>query len=705
MNSNTIEGVFTYTLYKSNNYMVSSFLCDEGKITVTGPSVEWKKNDKYILSGDYVEHPKYGFQFSYIKFEKLLPKKDKEIISFLSSDTFEGIGKKTAQKIFEVYGENVLEILKENPQLIQDLDLTKKQKDAIIIGFESLNDPKNETIFKLIEGGFTFDDASLIYDKYKTKTNDILNNNPYKFYLDIYGISFNKIIEFTKDREFESKRVKFIEAYLVYLVKEMTFQKGDTYVLYEELENVYLKNIQDGFFDESLNLGIKDHYLIQEENRIYIFNEYYDEILIGKYLNNIKSDLKVEKEQIRDALKNLSNIYSIKYDEKQIEAIKKFFNFDVSIITGGPGTGKTTIVKSLVSIFKEYLPFNNIIVVAPTGRAAKRISEICDVESKTIHSLLKWNKETNTFAFDNDNPLLYDAIIIDEFSMVDNFLFASLLRASENVSKICLIGDDNQLPSIRQGNLLEDIIDKNIFPITRLKDNHRQTKGSEIIQLVNDIKNNKVNIDKYKTDVHFIENNDSNKLISLIDNDIFNGYDFNDIQVLAPVYKGALGIDNLNSILQNYFNPESSEKTEKVIGNRLFRLHDKILQLKNRPLDDVYNGDIGELIEINEKEKYFLIDFSNTLVYYNFDDLQDISLAYCMSVHKAQGSEYKIVYVVLSSLSKYMLSKKLLYTALSRAKEKLVILGNRELFLYGISKISEKRKTTLKERLDEQKEN
>ena len=351
-------------------------------------------------------------------------------------------------------------------------------------------------------------------------------------------------------------------------------------------------------------------------------------------------------------------------------------------------------------MFKDYFPYNNLIVVAPTGRAAKRINEICDVEAKTIHSLLRWNLETNTFVYNIDNPILYDTIIIDEFSMVDNNLFASLLKACKNVKKICVIGDDNQLPSIKPGYVLNDLIESNKFVVTHLISNYRQSSGSEIISLSNDIINNDIDLSRYNSDIKFFDvKKDNFNLIDMINDDLNNGFSLDEIQVLAPMYKGEWGIDNLNIQLQNTFNPKDKDKNEKPYGQYIFREKDKILQLKNRPMDDVYNGDIGILENIDLKEKSILVNYNGIYCFYNYEELIELSLAYAMSVHKSQGSEYQVVYFIISRNNLHMLNKKLIYTAISRAKVKLTIIGEESIFIQGINHSMKKRNTSLVEKL------
>lgn len=696
-----IEGEFTHSIFKSDNYMVNRFKTDDGTIIVTGPFFEYERHQKYILSGKYIDHPRYGFQFSMLTIEKYLPSQKEEILSFLKSKAFKGIGKKTAEKIYEYFGNDTLNILKEDPSRINELNLTNKQLVSLQEGFENLNDPENEILFYLVSNGFNNNDAHKIFSRFKLATKEVANDNPFKFYNDIYGISFEKVKNFASKIEFEDSNNKYREAFLIFVLTEYTFNSGDIYVTYDDLID-YLNRYYGGIdnIDEIIDKAIDNHYIYIDGDKLYLYNDYKDEEFIGDYLKLFNSNEEIDEKRFNYLIENVENDLAINYDNKQKEAIYNFFSNNISLIVGGPGTGKTTIVRGMVEMFKEYYPYSHMIVVAPTGRAAKRINEICNCESKTIHSLLKWNKDTNTFAYDIDNPIIYDALIIDEFSMVDNSLFASLLKASRHVKKICIIGDDNQLPSIRPGNLLHDFIKSDIFVTCKLNTNYRQSKGNEIISLANDIIDNNVDLSRYHNDIYYYHPKNNNfDLISLIKEDIDNGYSLDEIQVLTPMYKGNFGIDNLNALLQNTFNPRDINKNEKKVGNTIFRENDKILQLKNRPNDDVYNGDIGILEEINEKEKYLLVNYQGIYVFYQFDELQDITLAYAMSVHKAQGSEYQIVYFIISPNNINMLNKNLIYTAISRSKYKLVIIGSESLFKQGVTRNMRNRNTTLLERL------
>ena len=693
-----LDGIFVYTVYKSANYMVSKFEISNGDIiTVTGQSFDYEPYNKYTISGEYVTHPKYGYQFNMFGISKYVPTKKEDIIRFLSGPSFKGFGKKAALKVYEYLGDNALNVLKNDRSVLENIKLTNKQFEAINRGLDNFGDDVSDTLYTLISAGFTSSEAKKIFNYFKEDTAFVFKDNPYKFYLDVYGISFIRLNNIVKDNEFENKEIKFKEAYLVYIFKEISFRNGDIYLYKDEFKMFYTRKYND--FDEILDICLNDKYLTCIDDHFYLTSDYLNEKYIAKSLMSYREELNIDHLNIEVAIKDNESYFDIKYDDKQKEAISSFFKEKISLIIGGPGTGKTTLITSLVNIFKDYFPYNNIIVVAPTGRAAKRINEISNIESKTIHSLLKWNKDDDSFIHNEDNPILYDCLIIDEFSMVDSNLFCSLLKASSYVKKICIIGDDKQLPPIRQGDVLRDLINSNKFKITYLDTNHRQKEGSDIIELSSDINNNMVDFNKYKNDISFIDINNLtiDDIVNIIDEDKDNL----NVQVLAPMYKNEFGIDNLNNHLQDYFNPKDKDKKEKTYGKYTYRENDKILELKNRPTDDVYNGDIGVLKEIDEIEKCFYVDYQGVGVFYNYDDLNDISLAYALSVHKAQGSEYQNVYFIFDRSQRHMLYKKLIYTAITRAKKKLVIIGDKNVFVEALNKDIKERKTSLGVWLDE----
>lgn len=679
--------------------MVSKFETDDDSITVTGPSFDYVKNQKYILKGDFIDHPKYGFQFQYSLVEKHIPSKKTEIIHFLSSDLFKGVGKKTATKIYDLLGDEAITKIKNDFSILEEIGIKGNTCKNIIDGFIRMDEGDNNAIFTLISNGYSNKEARLIYRYYKEDTLTVLYSNPFLFYLNAYGIPFKKVLENSRNLNIENLENYFKEAYIVYLFKEKSFETGDLYLKTDEFRNKYDKEYDD--FDEYLSLCLEHEYLYNDNGDIYLTNEYHDEFYIANYLNTNKETLILDDKTLDLAINDIQLKESITFDDTQIEAIKSFFKESMSLIIGGPGTGKTTIIKAIVSIYNEYFFSNTLMVLAPTGRAAKRVSEMNDVPSKTIHSLLKWDKETNSFSFNEDNPILFDTLIIDEFSMVDNGLFAALLKASTYVKKICLIGDANQLPSIRQGNLLEDLIDSNKFKVTNLKYNHRQKNGNDIISLANGIIEDNIDFDSYnKDDVRFVDINTVDKMmiIKSISSMLNNGLELNDIQLLSPMYRGEYGIDSLNLLMQEAFNPIIINDNKHIRG--LYRLNDKVLQLKNRPSDDVYNGDIGKLVEIDNDSNNLIVNYQDTLVYYPFDDLSDLTLAYTLSVHKSQGSEYNTVFLIISKQHRHMLSKKLIYTAITRCKKHLIIIGDKDSFIKGIHTENLRRKTKLVDRLN-----
>ena len=398
MESNeTLKGTFTRIIYKSDSYMVAVFKTDDGSITVTGPSFDVDEKSKYIISGEYTHHPKYGLQYKMLGIEKQIPSTKDDIIDFLSSPLFTHIGKKTAEKIYNILGDDTLKILKKDISTVQTLDISEKAREGLREGFKNMSDEETDGMFELLTLGFSNNESFLIRNHFKEDTLDVLKENPLRFYLDVYGVSFKKVVECTSNLEFEYKSEKYAQALLIDIFKNISFNLGDTFLYLDDFKSTFLK--YNSNFDEALKRCLDERYLILDEDRYYLSSEYYDEKLIADYLNCQRDCELIPEEEIESLILDNSSASSIGYDEYQKKAISNFFNSSFSLIVGRPGTGKTTLIKALVEIYRSKYPFNTIMVAAPTGRAAKRINEICDVDSKTIHSLLRWNKEDNTFVF------------------------------------------------------------------------------------------------------------------------------------------------------------------------------------------------------------------------------------------------------------------------------------------------------------------
>ena len=695
-----IQGKFLKCRYASDSYAVYLFSDGEEKITVCGPLVDIDPQFEYSLYGNYYMHPRYGFQFQVDHFEKMLPSERDEAVRFLSGGFFKGIGEKTAVKIVNVLGEHALDILKEEPEAIEDLPLTAKQKTALREGIAGFNDPYEEERMRLLNAGFGRKEINLLFSHFEQDYFAVTEEDPYQLFYDVYGIGFTKVDRYALNTGVEETDLRRKTALLIHLFEDRSFQTGNTYLFYDEFVSRYDR--ESGFHDGDFVLenALRERLLVEEGERYYRHSDWLDECLIAERLKEYAGHETEDPDWLEEEITALEDENGIVYSEQQYEAISAFFKNDFSIITGGPGTGKTTLVKALVDLSRKRNPYDLINVAAPTGRAAKRINELCDVESKTIHSLLGWDKETNRFNFNDQNPLMLDILIIDEFSMVDNQLFASVLRASGAVKKICVIGDKDQLPSIRPGDVLNDLLSSGCFVSTALSANFRQRRDNEIIALAGDMLRGETDFGTYKKDVVFLETgNPENVLLEKIDELQADGVELDEIQVLSPMYKGGAGIDSLNHLLQEYYNPGERDRREIKNGPQTLRVNDKILQLKNQPMDDVYNGDIGILKEIDYATKSVMVLFDRNFVSYPFDDLSPLTLAYALSVHKSQGSEYPYVFLIVSRYHQRMLEKKLLYTAVTRAKSRLYILGDRQVFADALKRERPKRNTGLLDRL------
>ena len=699
-----LEGQFTYCIYKSFNYAIMRFDDKhEGSIVVTGDLADVKLDEDYIIFGEYVNHPKYGFQFKVMHYELDLPSSLDSVIAYLSSDLFKGIGKRKATKIAEYFGEDALKILKDEPERIQEVDLKPKDQQ-IIMNVLKTNLQFEDSFYYLISLGIPSKDLNKIINKYQANAKDIITDNPYRLYYDFYGFSFLKCEEVAHRLGLTFDNPNRISAMIAYLASDFCFRTGNTYLDYNELEHAFYANAQNAplSFDEALEEAINKKIIYEKNGHFYSKIQYLAEDIIARFLHDNNETFEVDETFLSKELNKLEDQYGIKYADKQAEAFYEFYKNKISFIVGGPGTGKTTIVKALVESIHNSRPTYDLHVVAPTGRAAKRISELCNVESSTIHSLLKWDKENNTFSFNDFNPLLIDVLIIDEFSMVDSWLFAELVKALPEIKLICIIGDDNQLPSVGPGNLLNEIIASNCFKITRLDRIYRQDSRSDIIELSYDILNNSIDFKKYQNDILLIDDNNpeiKNIIVDLFKQYLDDGFSLNDLQLLAPMYKGHLGIDVLNDLIQSTFNKKDDTKAEYQTKYRLYREGDKILQLKNQNSDEVYNGDIGEILKIAYKDKKATITarFDENIVEYQNDDLTNIALAYAISVHKSQGGEYPIVFFAFNKSQMYMLNKNLIYTAISRASNKLILIGDPEIFKKGAIRAMQPRKTSLKD--------
>ncbi len=699
----------------TNGYTVAHFITyddQEDDLTVTGIFGELHEDEIYTLYGHYEEHPKYGMQFQAERYTHWMPNDMQTLIRYFSSAKFPGIGRKIAQAIVEMLGEDTIRCIKEDPNVLDQISALPKKKKQIILDGVMHSDDLDDTIVFFTTHGLSNSMISKIQAAYGEEAVRIVKENPYRMVADIDGIGFATADKLAKHMEFDDDHPYRIKAAVLSAVLNASMSSGDTYVSSEriqrELMRFFAKHIEN--LDEILEELCQERLIVMEENRIYHHTQYDAECGIAAFLARYPyEELDTYEIELDEEIKRMEQAFHIEYESKQKEAIKTFYHAPFSIISGGPGTGKTTIVKGILHLIKVCYPHASVSLCAPTGRAAKRMSQLSNTNATTIHALLKWDLDTNSFVKDVNDPLDMDILIVDEFSMVDAWVFYHLLRASKPVSKIVLIGDENQLPSVGPGCVLKDLMDCACFPIIRLEKIFRQCEGSDVIDLAHHIKDGKITDMKNASDVAFFpcQSHDVVRyVIQIVENAYEKGYDNQDIQVLAPMYHGSAGIDVLNHALQKIMNPPATHKRELPFKQRIFREGDKILQLKNQPDDQVYNGDIGEIVEIIyahehvSKQNTVIARFDEEIVEYFGEQLTHITHAYCISIHKAQGSEYPIVIMPMVNEYRHMLQRRLFYTGVTRAKKSLVLLGQMEAIQRALQTLDHQmRKSTLKQRI------
>jgi len=719
-----IKGIYIQDIYsnQSNGYTVGLIRVKESDIpeevnrvvTFTGTFDELKYKTTYKMEGTFVEHNKYGHQFLVETYEMILPTEEEEIIDFLSSDIFP-IGETTAKKIVDKLGNDTInKILEDKNCLLGIPRLPEKKIDKI---YENLLDYQSTShiVLELSKLGFSTKNAITILKKYSMNTMDIINNNIYDIQDDI-DISFIELDKIARNIGYELNDERRLEALTIHTIKTLTFNNGDTYLYFDEMYQYikkYTDNLEESTFEYILLKLSKQKRIYINKDKYYLDDHYEAEIYITERLTKLNELKRRKLPKLETKIKVLEEHNNIVYDKSQKEAIIKALNNNLTIITGGPGTGKTTIIKCIVRLLIDIYQINEqkIALLAPTGRAAKKLMETTRIPASTIHKYLRWDKDNNIFEVDEVNPNKQEYIIVDESSMIDTMLLSSLLKGTLPTAKYIFVGDYYQLPSVSQGQILKDMIDSNVLDVIKLNCLYRQTEGSYIINLAKEIKDKELS-DKYLTktdDYNFIACPD-NQILEFIKNIVEialeKGYREKDIQILAPLYKTQNGIDSLNKTLQQIMNKPSKNKKEITSGEIIFREGDKILQLVNDPDNFISNGDIGYIEKIipasisKSKKNEVTINFDGTMVTYTPKDFINITHGYAISIHKSQGGEFKLVIIPFTKAFKRMLYNKLVYTAVTRAKEKLILIGDPTCFVYGVNNdYIENRKTTLKELL------
>lgn len=699
-----------FKVQDTNDSRLADFL--DRTITFTGYFHELNEMDTYLFYGKLITHEKYGEQFQVDSYERCKPEEKDSIIEFLTSGLFKGIGEKKAKNIVEVLGKDTLKIILETPDnLLLIPTITKANVDTLhnkLKEYES----SYETILYLGELGFSTKDSMLVYNYYKERTKSVIENDIYQILYDIYDINFKKIDQIALKVGIEKDSLIRIKAALIYIMNEVSNTYGHSYYYQEELlsllPRVLQTNPHQAIYDQAIIELVNDCRIVQKEKRLYLKEMYEAETLIVKRLRLLESNPKTTSNLLESTIKDLEDFYEITYNDEQKKAIIESYERDFLIITGGPGTGKTTIMQGIVELYRhlEKLSYDKlqekVALLAPTGRAAKRMTETTNLRASTIHRFLKWQKETNKFQVNEYNKSKVEFVILDEASMIDTYLLASLLKGISANCKIIMVGDDHQLPSVGPGQILHDLIESNMLEVVKLKELYRQGKDSNIISLAYDVRNGEVinQVFNKDEDLTFISCPSETVLNHIKEiATTYRDISYKNFQILAPMYKSYTGIDAINASIQEIFNPSDKIKKELRIGETIFREGDKVIQLTNMPDDNVYNGDIGLIKKIQTTPKKEVhIDFDGNLVKYTPTNFNCFRLAYAISIHKAQGSEFDIVIMPVVKNYGKMLYRKLIYTGITRSKSKLFLIGSLGALEIAVANTStDVRRTTIKE--------
>lgn len=710
---------------------------EDKEAVITGYFPRIHEQETYIFFGEVKEHPKFGTQFQATHFRKDLPQSKQGIVSYLSSDLFKGIGKKTAEKIVETLGEKAITRIVENPSVLDQIPKLAPEKAKDLYDTLMEHQGLEQVMVALNQYGFGPQLSMKIYQVYKEQAIEVIQNNPYKLVEDIEGIGFGRADELGSHLGLTGNHPDRIKAACLYTLENSSIQGGHVFMEADSLLVDVKKLLEDNqnieieFTDiskELIQLG-EEGKLVAEEQKIYLPSLYFSEKGLVKNIKRVLEQTEYENQfpesEFLLALGNLEERLGVQYGPSQKEAIQTALMSPMMILTGGPGTGKTTVIKGIVELYaelhgcsldpKDYkkeepYPF---LLAAPTGRAAKRMTESTGLPAVTIHRLLRWNGASG-FEHNEDQPLEGKLLIIDETSMVDIWLAHQLFKSLPDHIQVIVVGDEDQLPSVGPGQVLKDLLDSGRVPTVRLTDIYRQAEGSSIIDLAHQIKKGKSpgDISVQKPDRSFIKCN-TNQIPQVVEKVVANakkkGYSPRNIQVLAPMYRGPAGIDRLNELLQELFNPNpDGSRKELAFGDIKYRIGDKVLQLVNQPEANVFNGDMGEVVAIfyakenTEKQDQLIVSFDGIEVTYNRPDLSQITHAYCCSVHKSQGSEFPIVVLPVVKSYYRMLRRNLIYTAITRSKQFLILVGEEDALKMGIERGEDtERNTTLVEKLVE----
>ena len=734
-----VQGEIMFTIYENaaEHFSIAKIKIhntneayEEKEIVGKGHFTNLQQGVVYQFYGQLIQHAKFGLQYDVSAYQTFVPETEEAVVTYLSSDIFHGIGKKSAQSIVDQLGENAITRILDNPSVLDDIpNLNKKARTALVHTLQE-NQGFEQIAVELTRYGIGLKMAQVLYKMYREETLTLIHQNPYQFIYDIEGFGFltaDKIAEINKMDKANEHRLR---ASCIYAL-QMSVLDGHVFLPVDEcLENMHqillLGSISNEELMEHIQYLVREKKVIQQDDFLYLESLYYAEDHFSANIERILAkeiETKTTDAELMKWAGDIEEEESLSYGEEQFQAIKQAIHSKLMLLTGGPGTGKTTVIKGILKVYGEMhdLSLNRhdydkqadfpFVLTAPTGRAAKRLEESTGLKAMTIHRLLGWDGHKQ-FEKNEYEPLTGSYLIIDEFSMVDIWLANQLFKAVPNHMQILMVGDEDQLPSVGPGQVLADLFSSNLIPNVTLNEVYRQKEGSKIIQLAHLIKQNTLTVDHLQKDQDYsfipCQTHQVVDVVStIVQKALEKGISMDDIQILAPMYRTNAGIHAINQKIQQIVNPKSKKKRERLIRDAIYRVGDRVIQLVNQPEDGVYNGDIGEIIQIftakenEDKQEQILIAFDEKEVVYTRADYLHFMHAYCISIHKSQGSEFPIVIMPVVRSYRRMLRKNLLYTAITRSKQSLIMCGEIDAFMQGIQTFdSDTRYTTLKERLE-----
>lgn len=704
-----IDGVVESIIYENpeNGYTVCDVVSAGQLITMTGYMPNLSEGERIEAHGEWVTHLEYGDQFKVDYYERHMPSTESEIEKYLASGLLPGIGKATAKKIVQRFGAESLDVIEKEPdRLLVISGLTKKKVDEIYKKYTELIGMR-EVIMFFQKYGISSSSAVRAYQAFGAQTVNTVQNNPYILAERIDGITFTTADGIAAEMGFAQNSYERVSCGVKFLLRQIGYLNGHTFLPRSALVNhaAQTLEIEQGVVENTIADMLMAEEVIQinmgEYDAIYLDEYYHAEKRVAQRLIEMSELIfDIDKEKTDAMIEKVQRDNGILFAEAQLEAVRCVFENSAMVITGGPGTGKTTIIRAIIALMER--ASKRVALTAPTGRAAKRMSEVCNMEAKTIHRLLEItpgeNEVGNKFARNENNKLECDVLIVDEMSMVDIMLMDSLLAALPRGARIVLVGDSDQLPSVGAGNVLRDIIESDALTCIKLTEIFRQARESMIVVNAHRINHGEMPLINDADNDFFLVTRDDpmtlpDTIADLCARRLPKKYGFNgisQIQVLTPTRKSVIGVVNLNAVLQDKLNPASPDKAEHMTSKCVYRQGDKVMQIKNNyqleweRLDGsekgqgVFNGDVGFISDISKSSQKMTVIFDDRAVVYDFMLLDELELAYAATVHKSQGSEFDAVIMPMCETHRLLMTRNLLYTAITRAKKLVVLVGQEE---------------------------